>query len=54
MKTYGSEAERMNFYTESCDVLFFEFSSKMPLDERGLKAMLVTTCADRISQEKPG
>jgi hypothetical protein len=41
-ETYGGEAERMNFYPESCNVFLFEFSCKMSLDERGLKVMLVT------------
>jgi hypothetical protein len=39
---YGSESERVHFDTESCDVLLFEFTSKMALDEGGLHGMNVS------------
>lgn len=34
--THGREAERVNFDTESRDVLLFEFTSQVTLDEGGL------------------
>ena len=40
MRTYGGETEGMNFHAECRNVLLFEFSREMPLDERGLEIML--------------
>lgn len=33
LETHSSESERMNFHTESCDVLLLEFTCQMALHE---------------------
>ena len=42
----------MNFYTQSCNVLLFELSSQVSLDERGLKMMSVHAGRARLKPEK--
>ena len=42
----------MNFYTKSCDVLLFELSSQVSLDECGLKMMSVNAGRARSETEK--
>jgi hypothetical protein len=37
--TYGTEAKRVNFDTERCDVLLLELTSQMALDESGLSGV---------------
>jgi hypothetical protein len=36
MITYSCEAERMDFYTQCCDVLFLKLSGQMSLDKGSL------------------
>lgn len=38
--TYGREAERVDFDTESCHVLLLEFTSQVAFDEGGLIIMI--------------
>lgn len=42
--TYGCEAERVDFDTLCCNVLFLEFSRKVTLDESGL-VQVISYCA---------
>jgi hypothetical protein len=37
--SYGGEAERVNLYSESRNVLLLELASKMALDEGGLQGL---------------
>lgn len=46
--TIGVEDERMHLYTQSGDVLLFEFTGKMPFNEGGLTG---TTVADEHALE---
>ena len=38
----GVEGHRVHFYSKSCDVLLFELSSQMSLDESGLADTAIT------------
>lgn len=40
----GVESKGVDFNTERCDVLLFEFSSQMSFDESGLSSSSITDC----------